>query len=391
MELLSPAGGPEQLALAIHFGADSVYLAGRRWGMRSRAANFDDEGLARAVAYAHRHGARVHVTVNTVMRDRDVDELPAFLRLLDDIGVDAVIAADLAAISLAREFAPHVAIHVSTQASVMSARAAEEYARLGATRVVLGREMTLSQIAELRRRVTDELELECFAHGSMCMAYSGRCLLSAHLMGPGRSASDGSCAQPCRWAWRLGEERDPSVSATLESDGEASYLLSSNDLCMIDHLGELRQAGVDCIKLEGRNKGAYYAAAVTNAYRHVLDGDPVLPWRDELDLVSHRPYSTGFYLGKPTQNPGRQDYARDRRLVAVVEGCERREEGWLATVRCRNRAEAGAKVDVLSPGEPVRSAVLGEALVTNGQAYDVPFPFSVEPLDLLCAREDRGD
>jgi putative protease len=391
MELLSPAGGPEQLALAIHFGADSVYLAGRRWGMRSRAANFDDEGLARAVAYAHRHGARVHVTVNTVMRDRDVDELPAFLRLLDDIGVDAVIAADLAAISLAREFAPHVAIHVSTQASVMSARAAEEYVRLGATRVVLGREMTLSQIAELRRRVTDELELECFAHGSMCMAYSGRCLLSAHLMGPGRSASDGSCAQPCRWAWRLGEERDPSVSATLESDGEASYLLSSNDLCMIDHLGELRQAGVDCIKLEGRNKGAYYAAAVTNAYRHVLDGDPVLPWRDELDLVSHRPYSTGFYLGKPTQNPGRQDYARDRRLVAVVEGCERREEGWLATVRCRNRAEAGAKVDVLSPGEPVRSAVLGEALVTNGQAYDVPFPFSVEPLDLLCAREDRGD
>lgn len=391
MELLSPAGGPEQLALAIHFGADSVYLAGRRWGMRSRAANFDDEGLARAVAYAHRHGARVHVTVNTVMRDRDVDELPAFLRLLDDIGVDAVIAADLAAISLAREFAPHVAIHVSTQASVMSARAAEEYARLGATRVVLGREMTLSQIAELRRRVTDQLELECFAHGSMCMAYSGRCLLSAHLMGPGRSASDGSCAQPCRWAWRLGEERNPSVSTTLESDGEASYLLSSNDLCMIDHLGELRQAGVDCIKLEGRNKGAYYAAAVTNAYRHVLDGDPVLPWRDELDLVSHRPYSTGFYLGKPTQNPGRQDYARDRRLVAVVEGCERREEGWLATVRCRNRAEAGAKVDVLSPGEPVRSAVLGEALVTNGQAYDVPFPFSVEPLDLLCAREDRGD
>lgn len=391
MELLSPAGGPEQLALAIHFGADSVYLAGRRWGMRSRAANFDDESLARAVAYAHRHGARVHVTVNTVMRDRDVDELPAFLRLLDDIGVDAVIAADLAAISLAREFAPHVAIHVSTQTSVMSARAAEEYARLGATRVVLGREMTLSQIAELRRRVTDELELECFAHGSMCMAYSGRCLLSAHLMGPGRSASDGSCAQPCRWAWRLGEERDPSVSATLESDGEASYLLSSNDLCMIDHLGELRQAGVDCIKLEGRNKGAYYAAAVTNAYRHVLDGDPVLPWRDELDLVSHRPYSTGFYLGEPTQNPGRQDYARDRRLVAVVEGCERREEGWLATVRCRNRAEAGAKVDVLSPGEPVRSAVLGEALVTNGQAYDVPLPFSVEPLDLLCAREDRGD
>ena len=391
MELLSPAGDPEQLALAIHFGADSVYLAGRRWGMRSRAANFDDEGLARAVAYAHRHGVRVHVTVNTVMRDRDVDELPAFLRLLDDIGVDAVIAADLAVISLAREFAPHVAIHVSTQASVMSARAAEEYARLGATRVVLGREMTLSQIAELRRRVTDELELECFAHGSMCMAYSGRCLFSAHLMGPGRSASDGSCAQPCRWAWRLGEERDPSVSATLESDGEASYLLSSNDLCMIDHLGELRQAGVDCIKLEGRNKGAYYAAAVTNAYRHVLDGDPVLPWRDELDLVSHRPYSTGFYLGEPTQNPGRQDYARDRRLVAVVEGCKRREEGWLATVRCRNRAEAGAKVDVLSPGEPVRSAVLGEALVTNGQAYDVPLPFSVEPLDLLCAREDRGD
>ncbi|MCI1812215.1 MAG: U32 family peptidase, partial [Olsenella sp.] len=266
MELLAPAGGPEQLREAIHFGANAVYLARRRWGMRVGSRNFSDEELVQAIAYAHERRVAVHVTVNTVMTDMGADALPAFLSLLAGAGADAVIVVDLGAIALARRYAPQVAMYVSTQASVMSAMAVEEYARLGARRVVLAREMTLSQIAELRRRVTGELELEAFAHGSMCMVYSGRCLLSAGLMGPERSASRGACAQPCRWAWSLTEEKS-GASLPVEQDGRASYLLSSNDLCMIEHLGELRAAGIDAIKLEGRSKGAYYTAAVTNAYR----------------------------------------------------------------------------------------------------------------------------
>ena len=386
MELLAPAGGPEQLREAVHFGADAVYLAGQHWGMRAGSRNFSDEELVQAVAYAHARGVAVHVTVNTVMTDRDADALPAFFSLLADAGADAVIVADLGAIALARRYAPQVAVHVSTQASVMSAAATEEYARLGARRVVLAREMTLGQIAELRRRVTGELELEAFAHGSMCMAYSGRCLLSAGLMGPGRSASHGACAQPCRWGWALTEEKSGTV-LPVEQDGSASYLLSSNDLCMIERLGDLRAAGIDAIKLEGRSKGAYYAAAVTNAYRHVLDGEDSGPWRRELDLVSHRPYSTGFYLGEPQQNPGRVDYQRERRLVGVVEQASAGADGLcVACVLCRNRGDAGGELEVLSPGQPVRSFELDAPLVTNGELYQLRLPFAVEPLDLLCAR-----
>ena len=386
MELLAPAGGPEQLREAVHFGADAVYLAGQHWGMRAGSRNFSDEELVQAVAYAHARGVAVHVTVNTVMTDRDADALPAFFSLLADAGAGAVIVADLGAIALARRYAPQVAVHVSTQASVMSAAATEEYARLGARRVVLAREMTLGQIAELRRRVTGELELEAFAHGSMCMAYSGRCLLSAGLMGPGRSASHGACAQPCRWGWSLTEEKSGTV-LPVEQDGSASYLLSSNDLCMIERLGDLRAAGIDAIKLEGRSKGAYYAAAVTNAYRHVLDGEDSGPWRRELDLVSHRPYSTGFYLGEPQQNPGRVDYQRERRLVGVVEQASAGADGLcVACVLCRNRGDAGGELEVLSPGQPVRSFELDAPLVTNGELYQLRLPFAVEPLDLLCAR-----
>ncbi|SES83794.1 putative protease [Olsenella sp. KH3B4] len=389
MELLSPAGGPEQLREAIHFGANAVYLAGRRWGMRAGSRNFSDEELARAVSYAHARGVAVHVTVNTVMTDADTDALPAFFSLLADVGADAVIVADLGAIALARTYAPQVAVHVSTQASVMSAAAAEAYARLGARRVVLAREMTLAQIAEMQRRVTGELELEAFAHGSMCMAYSGRCLLSAGLMGQRRSASHGACAQPCRWAWSLVEEKSGAV-LPVEQGASASYLLSSNDLCMIGHLDELREAGVDAIKLEGRSKGAYYAAAVTNAYRHVLDGEDAGPWRQELDLVSHRPYSTGFYLGEPRQNPGRVDYRRERCLVGVVEqvsaGATGENGACVAAVRCRNRAEAGDALEALSPGRSPRSFGLDAPLVTNGELYQLELPFAVEPLDLLCAR-----
>ena len=384
MELLAPAQGPEQLEMAIHFGADAVYLAAPRWGMRAGARNFSPDELARAVEQAHVQGVSVHLTLNTVMRDGDTDELPAFLEHIDELGVDAAIVADLGAMALARQYAPHVELHVSTQAAVMSAAAAEQYARLGARRIVLAREMTLAQLSALRRRLTREVELEAFAHGSMCMAYSGRCLLSAELMGPERSATCGACAQPCRWAWELVEERS-GARLGIEAGEGASYLLSSNDLCLIEHLGELAEAGVDAIKIEGRSKGSYYTACVTNAYRHVLDGEPAEAWVGELDAVSHRPYSTGFLLGNPTQNPGRVDYARERVMVGVVRGCERQGEHWVAQVECRNRADEGMELTVLSPGHEVRTlGPCGQALVRNGKAYLLEVPFELAEWDLLC-------
>ena len=398
MELLAPAGGPEQLKAAVRFGADAVYLAGPRWGMRARAHNFDDEELAESVAFAHAQGVAVHLTLNTLMYDEDIDELPAYLRLVDAMGVDAAIVADLGALSLVRSHAPHVAIHVSTQASVTNATTAMAYAEMGASRLVLAREMTLAQIAELRRRLGPAVELEAFAHGAMCMAVSGRCLLSSALVGPERSASCGNCTQPCRWTWSLVEETRPNLPLPLEADERGSYLLSANDLCMLEHLGALAEAGVDAIKIEGRNKGAYYVAAVTNAYRHVLDGDDPRAWLAELEATSHRPFSTGFFYGNPTQNPGHAEYARDRLLVAVVDRCAPVEDGWLVEVTCRNKAQVGDELCVLSPGHPVRRCVLGPVerllpeegwvaapnLSVNMETYRFVAPFALGAGDMLC-------
>ena len=400
MELLAPAGGPEQLGMALHFGADAVYLAGRRWGMRSASANFGDDELAAAVARAHAAGARVHVTVNAMATDADTDGLPAYLHLLDEAGVDAVIVGDLGVMALARAHAPHVELHVSTQASCMNSAAAEQYLRLGARRVVLAREMTLAQVAELRRRTSRELELEVFAHGSMCMAVSGRCLLSSEMTGGRRAATFGDCAQPCRWEWGLVERRTPGRELGLECDGGWSHLMSADDLCMVEHLDELAAAGVDSIKV------AYYAAAVTNAYRHVLDGDDPAAWRRELDMVSHRPYSTGFFFGNPTQSPRVDGYARDRLMVAVVTSCEpvapdAADGPWRVGLTCRNRAEAGCELDVLSPGQPVRRMPLAgveavadgggwvaapEGLARSMDRYRATSPWPLRPGDLLCRR-----
>ena len=385
MELLVPAQGPEQLDMAIHFGAQAAYLAAPRWGMRAGARNFSEDELAQAVQRAHLAGVAVHLTLNTVMTDDDIDELPAFLHRVDEMGVNAAIVADLGAMALVQEHAPHVALHVSTQASAMNAQAVMQYVRLGAQRIVLAREMTLAQIAELRRRVPKHVELEVFAHGSMCVAYSGRCLLSAELMGPNRSANSGGCAQPCRWGWKLVEERS-GQEIPVETDGRASYLLSSSDLCLLEHLDKLEEAGVDAIKIEGRSKGSYYTACVTNAYRHVLDGDDPSLWMPEVEQVSHRPYSTGFLFGSPSQRTYAASYARERTMVGVVRSCRRAGDAWEAEVVCRNKAAAGRVLDVLSPGYPVRTMRLeGEGgLATNGESYVLRMPFAVSPWDLLC-------
>ena len=402
VELLSPCGGFEQLRAAVRFGADAVYLAGKRWGMRARATNFTDDELRRAVTYAHASGVDVHVTLNTLMYDTDIDELGAYLEFLDDAGVDAVIVCDLGAIGLALRHAPHVAVHVSTQASVTNAATALTYARMGARRIVLAREMTLAQISELHRRVGEEVELEAFCHGAMCMAVSGRCLLSSALVGPDRSANCGGCTQPCRWKWSIVEETRPGLPMSLEADDGGSFILSANDLCMLEHVGELVEAGVTSLKIEGRNKGAYYVACVTNAYRHVLDGQDSSLWMAEVEATSHRPFSCGFYFGNPTQNPGDVGYARDRLLVAVVDECRVRGDAFEWEVTCRNRAPKGSHLSVLSPHLPVRHLVLGElwkrvedeeegilwqeaeVLSANMCRYRMTAPFAAGAGDMVC-------
>ena len=303
-ELLSPAGDWEKLQMAVLYGADAVYLAGTSFGMRSFAGNFDDEALPKAVRFAHDHGVKVHATVNTMPRWNEAEALPAHLEKLDAAGVDALILADLGAFTLAGKYAPHCQRHISTQQSVANHVCAQAWYDLGATRVVLARELSLEEIAAIRARVSPQLELEAFCHGAMCVSYSGRCLLSNYMTG--RDSNRGACAQPCRYQYALMEEKRPGEYFPVFEDEKGTYILNSRDMCMIDHLNDLMDAGVDCIKIEGRAKSAYYAAIVTGAYRHCIDDaadgrelDPV--WRDEVDHISHRIYSTGFYYGEPGQ------------------------------------------------------------------------------------------
>lgn len=367
-ELLAPAGGWPQLHAALAFGADAVYLASERFGMRARATNFALEDIPAAVAEAHAAGAKVHVTCNILMHDDDIAALPEYFRALDAAGVDAFIIADMGAAAVARRVAPRVAIHVSTQASVANAAAAEAWASLGASRIVLAREMTIEQIAAMRAALDADgfagLELEAFVHGAMCMAVSGRCLISSYLTG--RSGNEGHCTQPCRWNYDLAvadteeaffaitEEKRPGVFFPIEQDPRGSYILNAKDLNMLAHLDGLRRAGVASVKIEGRNKKALYVATVVNAYRHVLDGESVGAWAPELETVSHRPFSTGFYFGRAEQAVDYEGYQQECLHIADVVGCESGEGGACTlTVKCHNRFFAGETLEVLIPGQPV--------------------------------------
>lgn len=339
MELLAPAGGMEQLECAVHFGADAVYLAGKRFGMRRRASNFDDAGIASAVKFAHEHGVKVFVTANTLMKDGDVAALPDFFAMLQNAGVDAAIVSDMGALSICKRTAPKLELHLSTQASCMNAEAAKAYYDLGVSRVVVAREMSLSDIARMRESIPDDLEIEAFVHGAMCMAYSGRCLMSDYMVSPSRGANNGHCAQPCRWKYTVVEETRPGEPfSAIEEDG-GSFIMSSTDMNMLSHVHELSEAGVDSIKIEGRAKGAYYVASAVNAYRHVLDGEPADAWQAELETTSHRPYSTGFYFGAPGQNQGVKEYARDYQMAARVVSCGKNAPS----------LAAGGQVDAPSP------------------------------------------
>ena len=348
-ELLAPAGDMERLKMAVLYGADAVYLAGTSFGMRSFAGNFSPQELPEAVRYAHSHGVKVHVTVNTMPRSGELDALPAHLALLNDCGVDALIIADLGVFRMAEKYAPNCERHVSTQVSVANYACAAAWYDLGAKRVVLARELSLEEIRTIRRNTPPELELEVFAHGAMCVSYSGRCLLSNYMTG--RDSNRGACAQPCRYQYALMEEKRPGEYFPVFEDEKGTYIMNSRDMCMIDHIDDLMEAGVDCLKIEGRAKSAYYAAIVTGAYRHALDdaaaGRPLDPvWRDEVEHVSHRRYSTGFFYGQPGQYYQNSRYIRQWQVCAIVTDCDPQGN---ATLSLRNKFAAGENLEVVGP------------------------------------------
>ena len=349
IELLSPAGDMQRLKMAIAYGADAVYLAGTAFGMRAFAGNFSPEELPKAVEYAHSRGVQVHVTVNTMPRNDEAAALPAYLEQLQDAGVDALILADLGAFTMAGKYAPKCARHISTQQSVANYECAQAWYDLGAKRVVLARELSLEEVRTIRQKTSKELEIETFGHGAMCVSYSGRCLLSNYMTG--RDSNRGACAQPCRYQYALMEEKRPGEYFPVFEDEKGTYIMNSRDMCMIDHLQDLQEAGVDCIKIEGRAKSAYYAAIVTGAYRHCIDdlaaGRPIDPvWRDEVDHVSHRVYSTGFYFGFPGQYTENSRYIREWQIVAKVESCD---ENGLALCSLNNKFSAGDALECVGP------------------------------------------
>ena len=384
-ELLAPAGDMERLKMAVLYGADAVYLAGTDFGMRAFAGNFDPDELKAAVAYAHAHNVRVHCTINTMPRGDEIVRLPAHLERLNDAGVDAVIVADLGAFTLAGKYAPNCQRHISTQASISNYVTANAWYDLGASRVILARELSLEEIRTIRENTPAELEIETFVHGAMCVSYSGRCLLSNYMTG--RDASRGACAQPCRYHYALMEEKRPGEYFPIEEDEKGSYILNSRDMCMIDHLDDLLDVGLSSLKIEGRAKSAYYVSVVTNAYRQAVDqyvADPenyhLAGWlAEEVYKVSHREYCTGFYYGRPDQCYLSGGYVRECDIVAVVDHCA---DGWLYGTQ-RNRFAVGDEVEILEPGQPPYKLTVAE--IRNGEGESVPAaPHAMMAFSMPC-------
>lgn len=415
-ELLSPAGDIEALRYAVAYGADAVYVGARAFGMRGGAHNFSDAELAEAAAFAHSFGRRLHLTLNTVPTSAEMDELPALVRTAADAGVDAFIVADLGVLRTVRAVAPQVAVHFSTQAGIRNYAAATAAFEMGASRVVLAREMTLPEIAELRARTPPELELEAFVHGAMCVSFSGRCLLSHYLSG--RDSNRGQCSQPCRWEWDIrpsGTQNAPYTLCEGASDGgdplapdgwDGAYILSSDDLCMAPFLDAVCAAGVDSLKIEGRAKSFYYTASVTSAYRRALDALQADPENylcpeatlTELTRTSHRRYGTGFYFGRDAAAENRKagSYLREWDVMGTVDSWD---EG-MAVCTQRGKFSVGDELELLTPeGEmfPLHVEVLldenGEEIESTPRSlmtFSLPVPREVPPMTLLRRRVQGG-
>ncbi len=407
-EILAPCGNFEKMRFAILYGADAVYLAGTQFGMRSASENFDREELKKAVEYAHARGVKVYVTVNILPHPEEEKQIPEYLEYLDSIRPDALIISDLGVFSLAKKYAPHLERHVSTQSSTVNASACKAWYELGAKRIVLARELNLSEIESIRSGIPEELELEAFVHGAMCVSYSGRCLLSNFFTG--RDANRGACAQPCRWEYRMRplaaefcEVKRPGEIMSALEDEHGTYLFSSKDMCMIEHIPELCRAGINSFKIEGRVKSAYYTAVTANAYkselmRYIEDPsgyrfDPAS--LEALESVSHRRYGTGYYFDVPGENAQIAEeggYVREKAFLATVESYDE------ATGRCvllqRNKTSVGDLVNVISPFKKPRTMLLedmkneaGEAIESSPHPkmlYSVKAPFPLREGDILC-------
>ena len=389
-ELLCPAGNFEKMKAAILYGADAVYLASDMFGMRAAADNFTLDELEEAVKYAHSHGVKLYVTVNTMPHSQEYERLKKYLKRYDEIGVDALIISDLGVMELTREIIPNMEIHISTQASVVSASTANAYHKLGAKRVVLARELSLDEINEIRRNTPNSLELECFIHGSMCISYSGRCLLSNYYTG--RDANRGACAQPCRWNYTnasplsFAEEKRLSDTLNIEEYKEGSFVMSSKDMCMIEHIPALMESGIDSFKIEGRMKSAYYTAICANTYKIAMTEYLKNPeeyrfnplWLRELESVSHREYATGFYFDNPMTNPQtvtQNGYLREKAYLCVATG---ESDGEYYYFTQRNKISAGDVCEIITPGETGKRFEVEEIKLPNGDSVpSAPHPSMV--------------
>lgn len=403
MELLSPAGNFEKMKAAVLYGADAVYLAGKQFGMRSAANNFEIDELKMACEYAHSKGVRVYLTLNTMPRDDEFSRLERFLNDIKYIGIDAFIVADLGVMSLLQRVIPNSEVHISTQASVVNSEACKMYMSLGAKRIVLSRELTIDEIKRIRDNIPNELQLEAFVHGSMCISYSGRCLISNHFVK--RDANRGACSQPCRWnykLYRIEEEKRPDDVPSIMQTDEGSFIFSSRDMCMIEHIPALFNCGIDSLKIEGRMKSAYYTAVVTNTYRMALDKylkspseykyDPV--WMYELNSVSHREYDTGFYFDSPMQDAKtvtQNGYLREKAYIATAISYDAQTKR--ATFLQKNKVTKGERAELMSPGKAGVAFTVGDMYNADGEMiesaphpemiFDIVMPFEVKPGDII--------
>ena len=358
-ELLAPGGSLEKLKIAIDYGADAVYVGGEAFSLRVAAENFSIEDMKEGLKYAHERGKKVYLTANILPHNKDIDEFREFIEEIRPLGFDAVLIADLGMFDMMRELAPEIPVHISTQANNVNYRSACAWHKLGAKRVVLAREMSFDEIREIREKIPEDLEIEAFVHGAMCVSYSGRCLLSNYMTY--RDANQGACAHPCRWNYSLVEETRPGEYMNVYENERGTFIFNSKDLCMIQHIPELIQSGISSLKLEGRVKTSYYVATIVKAYREEIDRyfeDPdnyVFDTRqyEELCKVSHRPYSTGFYLGKPTENEQvytDSSYIRDYDLIGMVLDYD--EKTKIATITQRNRFFVGDEIEIIQPKMP---------------------------------------
>ncbi|MEE3334254.1 MAG: U32 family peptidase [Ruminococcus sp.] len=384
-EVLAPAGDMECLQSAVRYGADAVFLAGKQFGMRTASKNFSDDDLKQACSFAHNNNVKVHLTCNTLPRGDETDSLPDFLMMARDAGVDAFIIADIGVMELAKKYAPGVALHVSTQAGVTNHLTANALYNLGASRVVLARELSLDEIVNLRAKTPRELEIETFVHGAMCVSFSGRCLISSYMTG--RDANRGDCAQPCRWKYHLFEENREGQFFPVEEDSGGTFLYNSRDLCMIEHIPELVSAGISSFKIEGRAKSSYYVSVITNAYRHAVDayfenpdGFALPDWiREETEKISHREYNTGFFFGgEPGQVTSNGGYIRHYDVVAFCEGSR----GKVCDITQRNKFLTGDILDVLPPGGVPFNTVCKMLINSDGDEVESA-PHAMEKLTMI--------